>query len=409
MRSIDLFWFRSDLFPGNRDSLYPQSCYSARYNSMIALGNNNVNSVLILHHPFAQRENRIQWNLGESIILLPFLGNGKIKKLTSYCSLFFYLIYALIVYRPKVIMSDLGGVIPLIPLAIFNKLIHGKVQFCLDIRSVSVETSSTGKPRLGGFSQTFESYQYQLAAKYFDKFSFITPSIKNKIESDHHVVFKSPGYWSSGVNTTLFCPSQASRTNDMDRKFRLIYHGTISETRGVDDLIYAVGLALEKIPNLELVILGIDHSEKSIEPVIQKLYKIRDELGIERQVVFMKPVPHNEVPRILNEANIGILPWRNESWWVGQSALKLLEYLSCGLPVIATDIDAARQVIGNSNCGVYCDSNNPNSLARMIILLYEEYMYSPEKLNQRGIEGRNLVASYSWDTQIKKLIEYLEL
>jgi glycosyltransferase involved in cell wall biosynthesis len=61
-------------------------------------------------------------------------------------------------------------------------------------------------------------------------------------------------------------------------------------------------------------------------------------------------VPWEDVPRVINSFDIGLAPLCDTEFNRARSSEKIREYMSCGIPVIASDIGENRHLLGN-NCG----------------------------------------------------------
>jgi glycosyltransferase involved in cell wall biosynthesis len=121
-------------------------------------------------------------------------------------------------------------------------------------------------------------------------------------------------------------------------------------------LIRAFAIVLKKMPALKLLMVG-DGDEKKTALILAK------ELSIEDSIIFL---PFREdVPAILNAADIFILP----SLWEGLP-IGLLEAMSMGKAVIASNVDGTCEIIKHQNNGYLIDVNNlQHELAGAIILL----------------------------------------
>jgi len=81
---------------------------------------------------------------------------------------------------------------------------------------------------------------------------------------------------------------------------------------------------------------------------------------------FLGNIPNHELPRILNEHELFVLP----SLWEGMPKT-LLEAMACGLPAIGTKIDGTKEVIEHGKNGILCDTDS-KSIRQAIIHLMEE-------------------------------------
>jgi glycosyltransferase involved in cell wall biosynthesis len=60
-------------------------------------------------------------------------------------------------------------------------------------------------------------------------------------------------------------------------------------------------------------------------------------------------VSHDQVPKCLSQAHVGVLPFPDEVKFRVSSPIKLFEYMAAGLPIMATRILCHTEVIGNDD------------------------------------------------------------
>lgn len=146
--------------------------------------------------------------------------------------------------------------------------------------------------------------------------------------------------------------------------------------------------AVKGLINVELLMVG----GGSLEAKIKKRMK---EYDIKGKVVGR--VPNEDLPSYLNSCEMYILL----SFWEGGSPKTLLEAMTCGLPVIGTNVDGIKEVIEHGKNGILCE-NNSNSIRGAIVTLMEddglerriggnarktiEERFSLEKLSEKELE-----------------------
>ena len=128
----------------------------------------------------------------------------------------------------------------------------------------------------------------------------------------------------------------------------------------------------------------------------EDLEKFADESEI--NVNFLGNIPNHELPQILNQHQLFILP----SLWEGMPKT-LLEAMSCGLPVIGTNIDGSREVIEHGKNGILCDTDSP-SIREAIIALMQDKELKP-RLGQNA--RTTIVENYSLDKLARKELRFM--
>jgi glycosyltransferase involved in cell wall biosynthesis len=150
---------------------------------------------------------------------------------------------------------------------------------------------------------------------------------------------------------------------------------------------------------------------KIVIPVLQKLskkYAIRVKIigvnidieGIDFELIQWKE--NTEVDEILS-SDIGIMPLENTIWEKGKCGFKLIQYMACGLPVVATTAPANEEIIDNGVNGFLVDSE-------------EEWYVALEKLitdtvsrEKFGKSGRLKIESgYSYQIWGDKYCEFIK-
>lgn len=204
-----------------------------------------------------------------------------------------------------------------------------------------------------------------------------------------------------GIDTGLFRPKfgpirsevagrAAEIVNFVNRRFikkgryKLLFVG------GLDQAHYFKGLniLLEAIPlvkgEISLDIIGTGDLKEDYEEKARSL-KIMD------KVSFRGRLEEEELIRQYQTADVLILPSVNRHEAFG---LVLIEAMSCGLPVIASDLPGVRSVFKDGQEGLLCKVNDSQNLAQKI-----DEIISDEKQRQKmGEAARELVLDkYSWE------------
>jgi len=99
-------------------------------------------------------------------------------------------------------------------------------------------------------------------------------------------------------------------------------------------------------------------------PASADLLQIAGELGISDRVCFLKGVPPEEMPRLLQQLDVFVLASRTTPAWAEQFGHVLIEAMSCGCIVVGARSGAIPEVIGRPD--LVFEENNADDLARIL-------------------------------------------
>lgn len=197
-----------------------------------------------------------------------------------------------------------------------------------------------------------------------------------------------------GVDTEAFAPLPAERVSGIRRRWDLpeegvlaLYVGVLAPYQGIDLLLENLAPALESAPDLHVAIVGYPAEG----------YRDRaEEMGLGDRVTFTGKVPFDETPELTAAADIALTPKISES----EGNLKIYNYLSCGLPVVAFDNSVNRQVLGE--LGVYAPHGDGEAFCRELAAL----ALDTERRNRLAEAGRRrAVEQLSWSRAARDLMD----
>jgi glycosyltransferase involved in cell wall biosynthesis len=167
------------------------------------------------------------------------------------------------------------------------------------------------------------------------------------------------------------------------------YIGGISEIRGIKEVI----LALSFTQNVRLNLAG-SFSEKIFEEKIKKYesWSKVNTLGF---------LNRQQVNEVLAKSRAGIVTLYPVTNYITSLPVKMFEYMSVGLPVIASNFSLWREIIEGNECGICVDPLNPKAIGDAIQYLID----NPQEAEQMGKNGRKAVEQkYNWSMEEKKLL-----
>ncbi len=164
--------------------------------------------------------------------------------------------------------------------------------------------------------------------------------------------------------------------------FRLLALGRLVPKKGYDVLLTACRLLAREGFCFHLTLAGEG-------PEHHKFRRLIEKYGLKGQVNLVGFVPHREVPRLFQEADLFIMPSL-----IAPSGDRdgipnvVLEALLHEVPVVATDISGLPEVIHPPETGWLVPPDDPENLARAV----REACSNPTEARRRALAGRDLVA-----------------
>ena len=181
----------------------------------------------------------------------------------------------------------------------------------------------------------------------------------------------------------------------------VIYIGALQEWQGIATLLRAFA-RLRDLERLHLVICS------SQQPKYAKAYmKLAEKLELQR-VIWLAQLKKEELQPWLQHAIASVAPLTDCARNVTQGCapIKILESMAAGVPVIASDLAAVRELMTDRVEGLLIPPDRPAALARAMRILYEY----PEMRRTLGDRGRERVASaLTWDHSTARLQQLYEV
>ncbi|TDM32446.1 glycosyltransferase [Macrococcoides canis] len=182
--------------------------------------------------------------------------------------------------------------------------------------------------------------------------------------------------------------------NPNDGMFEMLFHGSISQIRGIDILLQS----LPELDNVRLHLVGnFNGNYKKI------VYQRIRELNIENKVIIKDSMNYLELFEYMKKMHVGIisyLPYKNH---LVTRPNKLFEYMAASLPIICSNFPLYREVV-NERCGL---TYNPESKEEFIKCV-NTLRNNTELYNQFRLNGyKDYVKKFNWSIEENKLIKII--
>lgn len=224
-----------------------------------------------------------------------------------------------------------------------------------------------------------------LGGKMFTGIAPATPAIAEHFPADRSVLVQN-----FPLQNELVAPASTLYSG---RPAHFVYVGGISKIRGTIEMVKA----LERVENtdIRLRMLGKFNS--------QPLQQETQNLDGWKRVAFEGWADRQAVAATLGQVRAGLVLFLPEPNHVSAQPNKLFEYMSAGLPVIASDFPLWRQIVDGAGCGVLVDPNDPSAIAGAM----DWILANPEEAEAMGQRGQRAVnETYNWDREAQKLVEF---
>ena len=180
------------------------------------------------------------------------------------------------------------------------------------------------------------------------------------------------------------------------RKKQVCYVGGITEIRGIKDLV----TAMEHLNSGARLAIGGCFSDAKFRNRVTAIpgWNRVDDLGW---------LDRGAVRNLLHSSVAGVVTFRPVPNHIDAQPNKMFEYMSAGIPVIASHFPLWREIVEGNECGICVDPQNPREIAAAI-----DYLVShPDEAQRMGANGRRAVEErYNWNVEEKKLLAlYREL
>ncbi|KKK38779.1 glycosyl transferase group 1 protein [Mesobacillus campisalis] len=178
-------------------------------------------------------------------------------------------------------------------------------------------------------------------------------------------------------------------------KFKVIYTGNIGLAQDIE-ILKQLAIHLNN-QDIELSIIGYGMKKNELVEFV-KLHNLLN-------VHFYAPVTREECFKLNLEHDVGLVSLNDKEVFETVLPGKIIDYMTCGLPIVASVSGYAKKVIEKEKVGFVSESRNVKEIVDFILHLADH----PELRNQMSNnQGRYIMDKFLWETNIKELINRIE-
>ena len=191
----------------------------------------------------------------------------------------------------------------------------------------------------------------------------------------------------------IFRADSAEPSDGAVDRLNLVYHGTMVARLGVDLLIQAVALIRERVPAVQLHLWG--HGDD-----LSSFQALAAELNVQDRVLFSPAgYPLEALPGLLRTMDLGVIGNRSNAAGDLMLPVKLLEYVSLGIPVVAPRLRTIQRYF-TDDMVTYYEPEDVVSLAEAVLTLNADR----RRREQQARRALGFLSQYGWQRQGEELV-----
>ena len=207
--------------------------------------------------------------------------------------------------------------------------------------------------------------------------------VNNTFPGDYEII-------PNGIDFKHFSTNVAPMPQYQDGKINILFVGRLEKRKGLRYLLEAYGTLKWDLPNIRLIVVGPGNPDK-------ESYRVMSSQNLQ-DVEFVGRVAYDDLPRYYASADIFCSPATGAESF----GIVLLEAMSAGKPVVASDIEGFRGVMTHGEQGLLVPKKDSNALAEALGMLARD----PELRRKLGGNGNRLAEEYRWEVVAGRVEAY---
>jgi glycosyltransferase involved in cell wall biosynthesis len=176
----------------------------------------------------------------------------------------------------------------------------------------------------------------------------------------------------------------------------LSHHGHITRARGLDVLIKAFQLVSAEFPELVLSLPGAGENLDELKAQVGAL-------GLGGRVLLPGPYPYDALPKILDDLDVGVVPYPSSEFMDTTIANKIFDYLAAGKPFLVSESAPMRRLVEETGAGLWASAQSPEAFALGLRNILRADLGA---MSKRGLEAAR--TTYNWDVDSARLLRFLK-
>lgn len=191
-----------------------------------------------------------------------------------------------------------------------------------------------------------------------------------------------------GTNRKIFKPTH----NKMYEFEYILSVGSEEPRKNMKNVLKAISILRKEFPKIFLLKVGRVNDKNRANTL-----KYVKKYGLSNNVIFTDYIEETDLPKIYSGAKLLLFPSLLEGF-----GLPIVEAMSCGCPVVTSNINPMKELIGDKQITV--DPHNPKAIADECKKIIENKEYR-ENLIQIGLERAK---KFDWSITTKEILKYID-
>ena len=259
---------------------------------------------------------------------------------------------------------------------------HSHTRFVLDVRSSNLTR---------GVRKEISRTLNDLEAQFFDAVCALDEAIWPN--TFRWVKPSTITFLPLGVDVDKFSPRESSavrRQYGIEDDHQVLLHtGAIDPRRRLSVLVRALAIARRQFPRTRLMFVGKGSD-------VDRLQALSRQLEVADGVIFTGYVDYQDMHRYVNAADVGMAYVPITPEYDPQPPTKTLEYLACGLPVVATDTTGNRKYVTANWNGLLVQDNAAAVANGVMRVISDSDLARKLRRNAPGS-----VSEYTWEALVE--------
>jgi glycosyltransferase involved in cell wall biosynthesis len=189
-------------------------------------------------------------------------------------------------------------------------------------------------------------------------------------------------------------PQPLRGDEDGNRRFVVLYHGSLVERNGLEVAIEAVAQLCDAIPTIELRIVG------SGTPYLERMMALAQSKGLGERVRYLGSRSLENLVTEIEQCDLGVIPNQRNPFTDINTPTRMFEYLTMGKPVIAPATSGIREYFSNDSL-LFFEPGDARDLAKQIAYAFAH----PREVREILERGQQVYLAHTWERERETLLD----